>query len=266
MQEMLPTNPSPPPARPTTAASDDVDIIGLERRSLPLYQTVLAYAEVGPWTRILDVGCGAGLAAEVAAQRGALVAGIDADPARVAASRERTGGDFRVADFGSLPWPDGSFDVVTGFNSFGHAADPARAFAEARRVTRPGGLIWATVWAMPSETEAASLFTALDPLVPPRHPQAPGMFALSDPRRLCGAATAGGLGPEQLLELRCDFHWADLRSAIRCLDATELAAWARQFVAPSEVTEAHGRALARFRTPHGGYAARAFFRCLVARA
>jgi SAM-dependent methyltransferase len=248
------------------APADNQDVIGLERRSLPLYQTVMAYAEVGPWTRVLDVGCGAGLAAEVAVHRGALVAGIDADPARVAAARERTGGDFRVGDLGALPWPAGSFDVVTGFDSFGHAADPARAFAEARRVTRPGGLVWALVWAAPFETEAAALFTALDALIPPRHPFAPGMFALSDPARLCAAARAGGLVPDQLYELPCDLHFADLRGAIRCLDATALAAWARQFVAASEVTEAHARALAPFRTPHGGYAARALFRCLAARA
>src|SRR5262249_19133145 len=109
-------------------------------------------------------------------------------------------------------------------------------------------------------------FTALDALVPPRHPLTPGMFALSDPARLCGVASAAGLIPEQLFEVGCDLHWPDLRGAIRSLDATEVAAWARHFVAPSEITEAHARALRPFRTPHGGYAARATFRCLAARA
>ena len=39
-----------------------------------------------------------------------------------------------VVPASSLPWPDGSFDVVTGFNAFQFADDRARALAEARRV------------------------------------------------------------------------------------------------------------------------------------
>ena len=37
------------------------------------------------------------------------------------------------------PWPDDSFDVVTGFNVFQFAADFVAALTEARRVTRSGG-------------------------------------------------------------------------------------------------------------------------------
>ena len=44
----------------------------------PAYEAVLTRASVGNATRYLDVGCGAGLSTQLAAARGARVAGIDA--------------------------------------------------------------------------------------------------------------------------------------------------------------------------------------------
>jgi ubiquinone/menaquinone biosynthesis C-methylase UbiE len=73
----------------------------------------------------------------MAADRGANVAGIDAAKELVAIATQRSPeGDFRVGDLESLPWPDASFDWVTGFNSFQFADDKARALDEARRVSR----------------------------------------------------------------------------------------------------------------------------------
>lgn len=37
-----------------------------------------------------------------------------------------------------MPFPDHAFDLVTGFNSFQFAGNPAIALAEARRVAKPG--------------------------------------------------------------------------------------------------------------------------------
>jgi len=44
-----------------------------------------------------------------------------------------------IGDMEQLPYDDGSFDAVTGFNSFQFATDALRAVAEARRVARKGG-------------------------------------------------------------------------------------------------------------------------------
>jgi 2-polyprenyl-3-methyl-5-hydroxy-6-metoxy-1,4-benzoquinol methylase len=49
-----------------------------EAAFVPLYDAVFDAVEVGPATRLLDVGCGTGLAAQLAARRGAEVAGLDA--------------------------------------------------------------------------------------------------------------------------------------------------------------------------------------------
>ena len=53
-----------------------------------------------------------------------------------------------------LPWPEHSFDVVTGFHSFFLAADMVAALREARRVTRPGGTLALTVWGRPERCDS----------------------------------------------------------------------------------------------------------------
>src|SRR3954451_7211167 len=66
--------------------------------------------------RLLDVACGAGLAIELAAIRGASCAGLDASSRLVAIARDRSrGADIRVGDMNALPWDAGSFDVATSF-------------------------------------------------------------------------------------------------------------------------------------------------------
>jgi ubiquinone/menaquinone biosynthesis C-methylase UbiE len=123
----------------------------------PCYDAVLEHARVGKATRLLDVGCGAGMAAQLAHARGATIAGLDASEPLLAIARERAPhGEFRHGDLEQLPWPDASFDVVTGFNSFQYAADPKRALAEAKRVVRRGGSVFIVTWGQPDGMEAAA--------------------------------------------------------------------------------------------------------------
>jgi cyclopropane fatty-acyl-phospholipid synthase-like methyltransferase len=92
--------------------------------SHPAWAAVADVTGIGRGTRVLDVGCGTGGFCALAAERGAVVHGIDAMPERVAEARGRVpGGDFRVELMEQLPWPAGSFDVVTGFNAFQYALD-----------------------------------------------------------------------------------------------------------------------------------------------
>ena len=72
---------------------------------IPVYGRVLDRAQIGPGTSVLDCGCGAGRFAQMAADRGASVAGIDAAGELLEIAAERTpGGDFRVGDLEALPW------------------------------------------------------------------------------------------------------------------------------------------------------------------
>ncbi|MCA1665240.1 MAG: class I SAM-dependent methyltransferase, partial [Myxococcales bacterium] len=118
-----------------THARDWADI--QEAVARPMYRDVVERLAIGRGSAYLDVGCGAGMALELAACRGATVAGIDAAEALVAIARERVAAaDVRVGELETLPFADRTFDVVTGFNSFQYAARPARALAEAKRVAK----------------------------------------------------------------------------------------------------------------------------------
>jgi len=109
------------------------------------YVTVQHRLGVGAGDRLLDIACGAGLALELAALRGARCAGIDASPRLVAVARDRSPeADLRVGDMNALPWDDDTFDVVTSFR--GIWGTTPHAVAEAFRVLSPGGRLGLTVW------------------------------------------------------------------------------------------------------------------------
>jgi len=118
----------------------------------PIAADVAAVAPEG--ARVLEVGCGPGhLSIRLARQHGLDVTGLDLDPAmieRARANANRVGpGDerrpsFLVGDVASLPFPDGSFDLVVSTMSMHHWADPTAGLAEIGRVLRPGAraLVW----------------------------------------------------------------------------------------------------------------------------
>lgn len=105
-----------------------------------------AFAHLGELRgkRVLDYGCGHGMAAVVLARRGATVTAFDLSPGYVAEAEERARANgvparFVVADGEHLPFADASFDAVWG-NAILHHLDLARAGAELRRVLKPGGV------------------------------------------------------------------------------------------------------------------------------
>lgn len=109
------------------------------------YVALHQHLDVKAGDRLLDVACGAGLAVELAAARGATCAGIDASPRLIEVARDRSPqADLRVGDMHAMPWEDGSFDVVTSFR--GIWGTTPRALAEVHRVLAPGGRVGLTVW------------------------------------------------------------------------------------------------------------------------
>jgi SAM-dependent methyltransferase len=94
--------------------------------------------------RVLDVACGSGTGALVAARRYCDVSGIDYVPALIERARRRAEAsgfdvDFRVGDAQDLPWDANHFDLVLSIYGVQFAADQARAASEMLRVCRPGG-------------------------------------------------------------------------------------------------------------------------------
>jgi SAM-dependent methyltransferase len=132
----------------------------------PIYEHVLHEAPIGPGTTVLDCGCGAGRFVGLATQRGASAAGIDASAelAEIAAARTPAA-DIRTGDIEALPWPDKTFDAVTGFSTFQFADDHAAALTEARRVCR--GQLWVANPTRLAESGIPQLFAALATLLPP---------------------------------------------------------------------------------------------------
>lgn len=223
-----------------------------ERQFAAGYDHVLAQAGVGPGTRLLDAGCGAGMAAMRAAALGATVAGIDAAPLLLDIARERVpAGDFREGDLEDLPFPDDSLDVVTGFNAFQFAGNPVRALAEARRVTRPGGTVAVMTWGRPEGMQAAAVVGALRPLLPPTATGAPGPFALSDPDRLSAFVAQAGLSPRAVIEGETAWTYPDLATALRGVNSSGVAVRAIGIAGEEAVTAAHSAALAPFAQPDG---------------
>jgi SAM-dependent methyltransferase len=232
---------------------------------LPVYEAVLDRTDVGSGTRYLDVGCGAGMAAQIAAARGAQVSGVDAAEALLEIARQRTPkGNFRHGDLEELPFQDNAFDVVTGFNSFQYAGNPTAALREARRVTQPGGAVAVVTWGNPEGMEAATLVMALRPLLPAPPPAAPGPFALPDESALSRFAAEAGLKPADVFDVDSPFIYPDEATAVRGLNSAGVAVRAMENSSEQAVTEAHTAAIAPFRQPDGSYRINATFRCLLA--
>jgi ubiquinone/menaquinone biosynthesis C-methylase UbiE len=110
----------------------------------------LTHASVEPRFTVLDVGCGGGRTisklAAMAAQ--GKVHGIDYSEESVAASRRYNAQEIRagrveihLAGVEKLPFPDNTFDLVTGVETHFWWADNASGLREIRRVLKPGGTL-----------------------------------------------------------------------------------------------------------------------------
>ena len=106
---------------------------------------------VTPGTRLLDVGCGAGQLALIAARAGAQVTGCDIatnwlEKARARAAAEGLEITFEEGDAESLPYEDAQFDAVASLFGAMFAPRPDLVAAELTRVCRPGGMIAMANW------------------------------------------------------------------------------------------------------------------------
>ena len=131
----------------------------------PLTREVFTAAGLGPGSRVLDLGCGAGnvslLAAELVGPTGRVL-GVDADPetVRMASAHAAHLGvenvEFRVGDVRTLQGVGDGFDAAVGRAVRMYQDDPAAAVRAAAESVRPGGLVcfhegvFDYLWAVPS--------------------------------------------------------------------------------------------------------------------
>jgi len=113
-----------------------------------------ALANPAPGVAALDLACGTGDIAFDLAERGAQVVGLDLTHRmlQLAQQKNRAGRAVRfvTGDMMALPFPDGSFDLVTTGYGIRNVPRIEPALAEIRRVLRPGGLVLSLDFDRPS--------------------------------------------------------------------------------------------------------------------
>ncbi|WBO65882.1 class I SAM-dependent methyltransferase [Streptomyces camelliae] len=165
---------------------------------------LLRAAGVREGARVLDVGTGTGTVAAAACERGANVTAVDADPGMVArAAQAVPDAHVRLAALPRLPFADDEFDAVIGNFVLNHVGQPREALKELRRVTRPGGLIAVTIWAVPPAAGQALLGRAVQAAGVTRPAHLPALAPEDDfPRTEQGLAAL--LGEAGLRNAACD--------------------------------------------------------------
>jgi SAM-dependent methyltransferase len=235
-----------------------------ERQVAPAYEAALDALRVGPSTRLLDAGCGAGMFMRLAADRGADVHGLDASEGLLAHARGRVpGAPLLQGELEQLPYEDLSFDIVTGCNSFQYAARPAVALAEARRVAVPDGRVLLLNWAPAELCEAAGYLMALGRLMPPPPPGTPGPFALSDSEALTALFDDAGLDVVAVEDVECRWRYPDESTAVAGLMCAGPVVGVIEHTGEQAVRAATRSFLEPFRTPAGGYRITNVFRYVI---
>jgi SAM-dependent methyltransferase len=117
----------------------------------PVAHAVVQRALLSAGDDVVDLACGTGNAALLAAARGARVVGVDAAPRllEVAHRRAQAQGvevDLRRGDLLALPVDDAAADVVLSVFGVIFAPEPGLSLREIARVLRPGGRILLSAW------------------------------------------------------------------------------------------------------------------------
>jgi len=135
-------------------------------------QELVALAALQHGERVLDVACGTGIVARLAAQvvgAAGRVVGTDVNEAMLGMARtvpqqpDGTKIEWRQSDAAALPFPDAAFDVVFCQYGLEFFADQSAGLGQIARVLVPGGRVVLRVWrALERQPFYAALLKALE--------------------------------------------------------------------------------------------------------
>ena len=142
---------TPKPAPSPAQTYEDYFVPGMFR---PWAEALLQRARPQPGERILDVACGTGIVARLAAQQlngQGTVAGLDLNPAMIEVARATSAQEglvieWHVGGADALPFSDGSFDLVLVQQGVQFYPDRPAAVREMYRVLAPGGRAVTATW------------------------------------------------------------------------------------------------------------------------
>jgi SAM-dependent methyltransferase len=175
---------------------------------LPAARVVVERAAIRQGERVVDVGCGTGNAALLAAAQGASVIGVDPAPRLIEVARSAASGldaEFVEGEAAALPLEDASVDVVLSVFGVIFASDAAAAAAEMTRVLHGNGRIVLSAWIPDgaiSQTVRASREAMARAL---GTPPGPPPFAWHDHDALTGLLAPHGFKELSLREERISF-------------------------------------------------------------
>jgi ubiquinone/menaquinone biosynthesis C-methylase UbiE len=189
----------------------------------PWAKILIARVRPQPGERVLDVACGTGAVARLAAERvgpSGTVVGADASAGMLGAARRVPAAlpiEWREADAASLPFADASFDLVLCQQGLQFFPDRVAALREMRRVLGPGGRVGLSVFGTQQENPG---YDAIGKVLaryvgPDAGALAP--FALGDAELLRGLVEEAGFGRISVRRETIAVHCPSLRDFLERL-------------------------------------------------
>jgi len=208
----------------------------LWKASHPVSEWMVRRLDPQPGDTVLELAAGLAdtglMAARLVGEAGRVIV-TDFAPEMLAGARRRAeeigveNAEFRVLDAERMDLETDSVDGVLCRWAYMLTTDPAAAFAETRRVLRPGGRLAFSVWANRERNPALSLvgrvLESRGHIAPPE-PEAPGAFAMADPGRIRELVVGASFAEPEIEEVSFRWSFADQEAYWRYLTQTSATA------------------------------------------
>ena len=208
----------------------------IAKASRPVTEWMVRKLNPRPGDTVLELGAGLAdtglMAARLVGQSGRVIV-TDFAPEMVAAARQRAeelgvqNVEFRVLDAERMDLETDGVGGVLCRWAYMLMIDPSAAFAETRRVLRPGGRLAFSVWAARERNPALSLVGGVlvsRGHIPPPDPKAPTAFAMADPGRIRELVVGAGFAEPEIEEVAFRWPFADQDAYWRYLSETAASA------------------------------------------